>query len=43
MRAFIGLGGNLPGTRDALGRAIAELNGIGSVVTGLLAVRIGPP
>ncbi len=32
MRAFIGLGGNLPESRDALGRAVAELNGIGSVV-----------
>jgi 2-amino-4-hydroxy-6-hydroxymethyldihydropteridine diphosphokinase len=32
MRAFIGLGGNLPETRDALRRAVAELRGIGSVV-----------
>lgn len=32
MRAFIGLGGNLPETRAAFGRAAAELRGIGSVV-----------
>jgi 2-amino-4-hydroxy-6-hydroxymethyldihydropteridine diphosphokinase len=32
MRAFIGLGGNLPESRETLGRAVAELNGIGSVV-----------
>lgn len=32
MRAFIGLGGNLPGTRDALARAVAELRAIGHVV-----------
>lgn len=32
MRAFIGLGGNLPGTRAALGRAVAELRAIGQVV-----------
>lgn len=31
MRAFIGLGGNLPETRDAFARAVAELRGIGSV------------
>lgn len=32
MRAFIGLGGNLPGSAATLARAVAELRGIGSVV-----------
>jgi 2-amino-4-hydroxy-6-hydroxymethyldihydropteridine diphosphokinase len=32
MRAFIGLGGNLPETHTALARAVAELRGIGHVV-----------
>jgi 2-amino-4-hydroxy-6-hydroxymethyldihydropteridine diphosphokinase len=32
MRAFVGLGGNLESTREALVRAVAELRGIGSVV-----------
>ena len=32
MRAFIGLGGNLPDSASALARAVAELRGIGSVV-----------
>jgi len=32
MRAFIGLGGNLPGTRTAFAGAVAELGYIGQVV-----------
>ena len=32
MRAFIGLGGNLPGTKPALGSAARELRAIGEVV-----------
>jgi len=32
MRAFIGLGGNLPESASAFSRAVAELRGIGSVV-----------
>ena len=32
MRAFIGLGGNLPETAETLRRAVAELRGIGTVV-----------
>jgi 2-amino-4-hydroxy-6-hydroxymethyldihydropteridine diphosphokinase len=32
MRAFIGLGGNLPESPSTLARAVAELRGIGSVV-----------
>lgn len=32
MRAFIGLGGNLPGSTAALARAVAELRNTGSVV-----------
>ncbi|MDQ2853888.1 MAG: 2-amino-4-hydroxy-6-hydroxymethyldihydropteridine diphosphokinase [Chloroflexota bacterium] len=32
MRAFIGLGGNLPGTRAAFASALTELKGIGQVV-----------
>lgn len=32
MRSFIGLGGNLPGTRAAFGSAAAEMGAIGQVV-----------
>ena len=32
MRAYIGLGGNLPGTRAAFGSAMVELGAIGQVV-----------
>ncbi len=32
MRAFIGLGGNLPESPSALARAVAELRGMGSLV-----------
>lgn len=32
MRAFIGLGGNLPGTAAALGSAVRELRAIGEVI-----------
>src|SRR5206468_8758148 len=32
MRAFIGLGGNLPESTSSLARAVAEMRGMGSVV-----------
>lgn len=42
MRAFIGLGGNLPGTRAAMESAAAELGTIGQVVRASSLYRSAP-
>ena len=42
MRAFIGLGGNMPETASALARAAAELRAIGSVVHTSSQYRTAP-
>jgi 2-amino-4-hydroxy-6-hydroxymethyldihydropteridine diphosphokinase len=42
MRAFIGLGGNLPGTRAAMESAAAELGAIGQVVRASSLYRSAP-
>ena len=42
MRAFIGLGGNQPGTRAAFGGAVVELGGIGQVMRASSLYRSAP-